>query len=158
MLQIIFKPCNNVLLNYSTFFGTDKQDYIKAFRQFHNFFVQSEPTKTIGFIAGFDFGIDKYNTTNYGTWYSPVLILKYNINRVTRFAIRGEYYSDPKQIIISTGTINGFQTFGLSSNFDYDLNEKIKFRFESKIYQSKDKIFANNNNNFSLTTNMTIQF
>lgn len=38
MLQIIFKPFNNVLLNYSKFFGTDNQDYIKAFRQFHNFY------------------------------------------------------------------------------------------------------------------------
>jgi hypothetical protein len=102
--------------------------------------------------------MDKFNATTYGSWYSPVLIVKQSINDKTRIAFRGEYYSDPKQIIVSTGTANGFQTFGLSSNFDYDLNDKMKFRIEGKsISISEDKIFANENNNYSLTTNMTIK-
>jgi hypothetical protein len=101
-------------------------------------------------------GRDKFNLTSYGTWYAPVLILKQRINGKTRIAFRGEYYSDPKQIIISTGTTNGFQTFGFSSNLDFELNSNIKFRVEGKMFHSKDKIFANGSNNYSLTTNMTI--
>ena len=54
-----------------------------------------------------------------------------------RLAFRGEYYRDDKQIIISTGTKNGFQTFGLSSNFDLDVNEKNMFRLEVKMLHSK---------------------
>lgn len=155
--QINYKLSKKLLLNYSTFFGTDQPDSIKAFRKFHNFYLQYEPTKKFGIIAGFDIGMDKFNSTTYGTWYSPVLIIKQSINEKTRIAFRGEYYYDPKQIIVSTDTTNGFQTFGLSSNIDYDLNDKIKFRIEGKILQSKDKIFANESNNYSLTTNMTIK-
>ena len=155
--QINYKLSKKSLLNYSTFFGTDKPDSINAFRQFHNFYLQYEPTNKFGIIAGFDIGIDKFNHTCYGTWYSPVLIIKQSINEKTKIAFRGEYYSDPKQIIISTGTTNGFQTFGFSSNIDYELNDKIKFRIEGKMFHSKDKIFENQSNNYSLTTNMTIK-
>ena len=57
----------------------------------------------------------------------------------------------------STGTTNGFQTYGISSNLDYEINDKIKFRIEGKMFHSKDKIFVNESNNYSLTTNMTIK-
>ncbi len=155
--QINYKLSKKLLLNYSTFFGTDKPDSINAIRQFHNFYLQYEPNNKFGIIAGFDIGRDKFNPTTYGTWYSPVFIIKQSINEKTRIAIRGEYYSDPKQIIITTGTTNGFQTFGFSSNLDYDLNDKIKCRIEGKMFQSKDKIFVNEINNYSITTNMTIK-
>ncbi len=155
--QINYRLSKKLLLNYSTFFGTDKPDSMNAIRQFHNFYLQYEPTNKFGIIAGFDIGRDKFNSTTYGSWYSTVLIIKQSINIKTRIAFRGEYYSDPNQIIISTGTTNGFQTFGLSANFDYDLNDKIRFRIEGKLFQSKDKIFSNENNNYSLTTNMTIR-
>lgn len=154
--QLNYKLSKKILLNYSTFLGTDKPDSIHAFRQFHNFYLQYEPTNAFGITAGFDMGRDKFNLTSYGTWYAPVLIIKQRINEKTRIAFRGEYYSDPKQIIISTGTTNGFQTFGFSSNLDFELNSNIKFRVEGKMFHSKDKIFANGSNNYSLTTNMTI--
>jgi hypothetical protein len=155
--QVSFKFSEKLLFNYSTFFGTDKPDSINAFRQFHNLYLQYEPTNKFGIIAGFDIGTDKFDYTRYGTWYSPVIIIRQSINEEVRIAFRGEYYSDTKQIIILTGTENGFQTFGFSSNLDFDLNDKIKFRVEGKMFHSLDKIFVNENNNYSLTTNMTIK-
>jgi hypothetical protein len=155
--QINYKLTKKLLLNYSTFFGSDKPDSINAFRQYHNFYMQYEPTNKFGIIVGFDIGRDKFNPTTYGTWYSPVLIVKQKINEKTRIAFRGEYYSDPKQIIIATGSANGFQTFGFSSNLDYDITDKIKCRIEGKMYQSRDKIFLNGINNYSITTNLTIK-
>ncbi|TDL99561.1 MAG: hypothetical protein C4K58_06615 [Flavobacteriaceae bacterium] len=156
--QINYKPSKNLVLNYSTFLGTDKPDSLNAFRQFHNFYLMYEPTSKFGIIAGLDIGRDKFSPNQVGTWYSPVLIFRQSLNDKTRIAFRGEYYSDPNQIIIATGTTNGFQTYGFSSNLDYDLNEKVKFRVEGKMYHSKDKIFANQNNNYSLSTNMSIKF
>jgi len=155
--QITYKPSAKIVINYSTFIGSDKADSINSVRNFHNFYMQYELTNKFGIIAGFDIGMDKFNRNTYGTWYSPVLIIRHSLNKKTRIALRGEYYNDPKQIIISTGTINGFQTYGLSSNIDFDLNDKIRFRVEGKMFHSKDKIFTNDNNNYSLTTNITIK-
>jgi hypothetical protein len=155
--QINFKLSNKILFNYSTFLGTDKPDNFNAIRQFHNFYLQYEPTDKFGIIAGYDVGRDKYTIDRYGIWYSPVLIIKQMINEKIKIAIRGEYYSDPKQIIILTGTTHGFQTFGFSSNLDFSINDKIKIRIEGKMFHSKDRIFVNENDNYSLTTNMTIK-
>jgi hypothetical protein len=155
--QINYKLSDELFVNYSTFLGTDKPDSINAFRHFHNFYLQYEPTTKFGIIAGFDIGRDKFNSTSYGTWYSPVLIIRQSINEKTKIAVRGEYYSDAKEIIISTGTQNGFQTLGISSNIDYEINDKIRLRIEGKLFQSKDKIFENERDNYSLTTNMTIK-
>jgi hypothetical protein len=119
--------------------------------------LQYEPTDKFGIIAGYDIGRDKYIIDRYGIWYSPVLIIKQMINEKIKIAIRGEYYSDPKQIIILTGTTHGFQTFGFSSNLDFSINDKIKIRIEGKMFHSKDRIFVNENDNYSLTTNMNIK-
>jgi hypothetical protein len=157
-LQLNYKPSPKLILNYSNFIGNDRPDGIDSWRLFHNLYAIYEPSNTFGIVAGFDIGMDQLDPTSYGTWYSPVLIVKQSVNDKTKIAVRGEYYSDQKQIIITTGTNNGFQTLGLSSNLDYDLNSKIKFRIEGKMYHSKDKIFANENQNYSLTTNLSIKF
>jgi len=156
-MQITYRPTEKIMLNYSNFIGSAKPDSLNSFRHFHNLYLQLEPTKNFGLIAGFDLGSEKHTTTNYNIWYSPVLIMKHRITDKTRIAVRTEYYHDPNQIIIETNTSHGFKTLGFSSNLDYDLNEKLKVRLEGKMYHSKDDIFSGNNNNFSLTTNVTIR-
>ena len=158
-LQATYKPSARFTLNYSNFIGTDKPDSLQSFRHFHNLYFQFEPTQKFGIIAGYDIGFERTFYSKFKKWYSPVIILKQRVNKKTVVALRGEYYSDKNDVIIATGLANGFQTFGLSSNVDYELNDKIKLRFEGKIYHSKDKIFTNNrsNNNYSLTTNLTIK-
>lgn len=147
------------MLNYSNFIGPDKADSLKTFRHFHNFYLQIEPTSKFGIITGFDVGFEKNLNQGFKSWYSPVIIVRQRTSKNTAITMRAEYYSDNKEIIIQTGTANGYQTFGLSSNFDYEINDKLKFRIEGKWYNSKDKIFSKNtsNNNFSLTTNLTIK-
>ena len=158
-LQATYKPSTMLVINYSNFIGTDKPDSLKSFRHFHNVYFQFEPTQNFGITAGFDIGFEKTSLSNFKSWYSPVVIFKKRIDKKTVVALRGEYYSDKKEIIIETGTNNGFQTFGLSSNVDYLINDKLKWRVEGKMYHSKDEIFTSNtsNNNYSLTTNLTIK-
>lgn len=157
-LQVNYKPNNKTTINYSNFIGSDKADSLKAIRTYNNFYVQYEPNKKVGLIVGLDIGTDKYNSSDYGIWFSPVAIVRYNISQKMKIAIRGEYFLDKNQTIITTNTINGFQTSGISTNLDYAKNDKVSFRVEGKLYNSKDKIFEKNtNNNFCLTTNLTVK-
>lgn len=158
-VQANYKPISKLTFNYSNFIGTNKPDSLNSFRHFHNFYLQFEPTNKFGIIAGFDIGFENISNNKYYNWYTPVIILRQRTSKKTMVTFRAEYYSDLKEIIITTGTANGFQIFGLSSNFDYEISDKIKFRIEGKLYNSKDKIFTNNtsNNNFSLTTNLTLK-
>jgi hypothetical protein len=157
-LQLNYKPNGKLTLNYSNFFGTDKADSLHSWRLFHNIFAIYEPSKKLGIIAGFDIGTDKYDESNYGVWYSPVCILRYKPKEKYNIALRGEYYNDKKQIIIATASPNGFQTFGISSNFDIQIKDNLVWRIEGKEYLSKDKIFNNKTSDFSLTTSLAIKF
>jgi hypothetical protein len=158
-VQVTYKPTSKLTFNYSNFIGTDKPDSLNSHRHFHDFYLQFEPTSKFGIIVGFDIGFEKILHNKYGAWYSPIIILKQRTSKKTMVALRAEYYADRKEIIIATGTANGFQTLGLSGNFDYEFNSVIKVRIEGKLYNSKDKIFTSNtsNKNFTLSTNLAIK-
>ena len=158
-IQVNYKPSEKLSLNYSNFTGTDIQNNFNALRTFHNLYMQFAMRKKLDMIAGFDIGTDKYNSIDYGTWYSPVLIMRYSVNDQIKLAIRGEYYNDKNRIIIPTNNLNGLRVSGISSNFDYQISKKLQFRIEGKAYITAEREFSNNSNkNYSLTTNLTLKF
>ena len=157
-LQATYKPNNKLLINYSNFIGSDKPDSLHSFRHFHNMYLQYELSKKLAFLAGFDMGSESVHNRHLGIWYAPIVMLKHELNQKSRVAFRAEYYNDRNQIIIPTNTLSGFQTLGFSTNFDYDLNKKTRFRIEGKLLHAKENIFSDNRkDNFSITTNMTIK-
>ena len=162
--QITYKPSDKIVVNSSSFAGNTLPDSVKQIRYFHNFHTQYLVTKKLGLIFGFDFGLQQKSKGNnrYNNWYSPVVIAKYSPNSRISIAARAEYYSDENQVIISTNTKNGFQTYGYSLNFDYNLNENVVWRIEGKVYSSRDKIFLLNNKasnfNYCLSTSLAVSF
>lgn len=157
-MQVTAKITEKFALNYSNFIGTDKPDIMKSLRIFHNAYIQYDRTKKIGFIAGFDIGTDNYNLIDYGTWFSPVVIVRWVINNNIRLAFRMEYYNDKHEIIVSTPTGNGFDLSGLSANMDYQLTKQIAFRIEGKYYHSTG-IIANSGvrQQYLFNSNLTIR-
>lgn len=162
--QLTFKPNSKVTLNSSSFVGSDTPDSTRQMRYFHNFYGQFQLTEKFGMILGFDIGAQQKtkNSNKYNSWYSPVLIVKYAPTEKISIAARGEYYSDANGVIISTGTINGFQTYGYSLNLDYQIMNNVVWRIEGRGFTSKDKIFTLNDNpssqNYFLTTALAISF
>ena len=95
-------------------------------------------------------------------WFNPTIILKYTPTAKTAIAIRAEYYEDKNDVIIATGTPDGFKTWGFSTNFDYNIANNIVWRMEGRTFSSKDTIFTKNNNivnnNTFVTTALAISF
>ena len=157
-MQVNYRPNTKLTLNYSNFIGTDQPDSMDALRTYHDMFVQYTPGGRWAITAAFDIGTDKYTATDYGVWYSPALLVRYACSNKVNLVARGEYYHDNRQIIVKTGTDNGFQTAGFSANVDYAITRQLQFRFETKYYTSKDPVFNNSErNNVSVTTNLTIR-
>ena len=67
--------------------------------------------------------------------------IKYKPTTKIQLGIRGEYYNDEKGVIITSGTPNGFKTFGYSANFDYLIIDIEMFRIEARNLKSNDTIF-----------------
>lgn len=157
--QFTFKPSQKISLNYSNFIGKVTRFKTETLRTYHNLYIQYDPTKKNGVIAGFDLGtgIDVLNRP--GLWLSPVMIVRHTCNNNIKLALRSEYYHDAKQLIITTTTTNGFKVFGCSLNCDFQLNKHIALRAEGKLYHSNELVFnSNKNQSMLLTGNMTISF
>ncbi|MBC7850366.1 MAG: porin [Chitinophagaceae bacterium] len=155
--QIQYKPSDKVVLNYSTFIGTDKPDSARLLRVFHNLYGVFNINDKFGVTAGFDFGTEEKapgNSDN-NTWYSPVLILRYAFSNSWAVAARGEYYSDENGVIIATQTPNGFKTTGFSFNLDHAPSKNILVRLEARTLNSKDDIFVKSSGSTNTTTFFT---
>lgn len=153
--QVNYKPHQKLTINYSTFIGINQQSHIASTRQFHNVYVQYEPTKKWGVIMGFDIGRDKFTTTQYGTWHSAALLVKHMVTSKINVAMRYEYYHDPKEVIVFSGTPKGFSTKGFSSNIDVAVSKKIKTRFEGRWLRQRETLGNQPRNIPSITTNLT---
>lgn len=160
--QITFKPNSKITVNSSSFVGSDMPDSTCQMRYFHNLYGQFQVTEKFGLIAGFDIGIQQKSkkSNNYNTWLSPVLIIKYSPTEKISIVARGEYYSDAKQVIVTTGTNNGFKTYGYSLNVDYQIINNVIWRIEGRSLISKDKIFTldkqPSTQNYFITTALSI--
>lgn len=162
--QLTFKPNAKVTLNSSSFIGNDKPDTDKRMRYFHNLYGQFQVSDKFAVIAGFDIGAEQKSkkSDSYNSWYAPVLIAKYNLSRRTALTVRGEYYEDKDGVIIGTETVNGFQTYGYSVNFDYFMYSNVVWRVEARNLAGKDAIFLRDGeptkNNAFVTTVLAISF
>lgn len=162
--QVQFKPTDKVLLNYSTFLGTDKPDSARLWRYFHNLYGIVQLTDKIEATFGFDLGQEQKakGVNKLNTWYAPIIILRFAPVDQWAFAVRGEYYNDEHGVIISTGTPNGFKTTGLSANIDYMPVNNISLRLEGRMLSSKDKVFMKNEsgtaNNAAVTFSAAVSF
>ena len=162
--QVTFKPGDKITLNYSTFFGNDKPDDAKQMRNYHNIYGHFMLSDKFHFIAGFDIGFEQASTGSdqYHQWYSPVLIATYFFDEKWSITGRGEFYSDPDEVIIVTGTSNGFQTTGFSLGVNYHIIENAVWKIEGRMLDSKDDIFLKEkeavNTNTCLTTSLAVSF
>jgi hypothetical protein len=162
--QLTIKPNSKTILNWSTFAGNDKPDSVRQWRYFNNSYGIFQFNDKLGLTLGFDIGQEQQSngSSTLSTWYTATVVVRFTPYGNWSFAARGEYYSDGKGVIISTGTANGFKTFGASVNIDKKLNEFFWWRTEVRTLNSKDAIFIKGNNtsknNVALTTSFAIAF
>ena len=162
--QIKYTNGDKLIVNWSTFIGTDDPDTTRRIRYFNNFYVQSQLTKKIGFIVGFDIGAQqtKKDSSAYNVWFSPVIIVRYSLTNKWSASLRVEYYQDENGIIIDTTSPNGFKTSGLSLNLDYSPVKNVAWRLEGRWLNSLDKIFQRQNNyindNYFLVSSIAVSF
>lgn len=141
--QILYRPNAVTEINYSTFVGNEKPDSAKQWRYFNHFYITSHLSKKIYISGAFDYGLQqKYkDNVHYDKWFGTSVILKFKFLPKFSSSLRGEYYSDPSQVIVSTGYSYGTQVMGASLNFDFAPYKGSLIRIEGKAYQAQDNIF-----------------
>lgn len=144
--QVLFKPNTRLLLASCTFMGNEKPDSTRQMRYFHDFYLTWQPDPKWKLAAVFDIGMErKAKESGYNTWYSPALVVQYQLQSKLALAGRVEYYSDKNGVIIATATPHGFKTSGFSLNLDYSPASRVLMRVEARLLNSRDAIFMRNN-------------
>jgi len=163
--QLTYKPSPSVTLNSSSFIGNDKSDRDRQMRYFHDFYGQFKLNDQWGLITALDIGAEEKpdNRGGYYVWVAPAVIARYQHSDQLGFSFRWEYFQDPHGVIVSTGTPNGFKTFGYSVNADYKICPRVTFRTEVRKFESKDDIFDDDgrrlkDHNLMLATALALQF
>ncbi len=163
--QLVYKPTDKWTINSGSFIGSDKADSVRQMRYFHNLYAIYQVNEKLGITFGFDIGAEEKakGSSTYNLWYTPVLIARYATTERFSLTARGEYYNDKHGVIVSTGTAQGFQTFGYSLNADYAILPNVLWRTELRNLTNKDAIFLDRSNKLlknsvTAVTALTVSF
>lgn len=162
--QVVFSPNDALTFNWSTWIGTDDPDTDRRLRYFQNFYTQWQPNPSVKLIAGFDIGLQQTSIGSQAlqSWLTPVILASWQFHEHWAIGARSEYYRDQHQVIINTGSPNGFQTQAVSFNLDRKLSTKIMGRVEGRYMHSLDPIFEAqgglSRSNFYLTSTLSAKF
>ncbi len=142
--QLSYRPKEGMLINWSTFLGSNDPDLTRRTRYFSNLYGQFQVSASFGLTLGLDMGLEQRlrGSRVYDTWYSPVVIGQVTWNKRIKSAFRLEYYQDRAGVIIPVeNTSSGFSAAGFSANLDYVLWEGLVWRVEASNYRSRDQVF-----------------
>ncbi|MGF1532392.1 MAG: porin [Bernardetiaceae bacterium] len=160
--QITWTPHEKIMLNSSSFIGSDTPDSLRQMRYFHNFYGQFQFSDKIGLLVGFDIGAEQKakGSTDYHTWYVPTFIARFAPTQKIALAGRLEYYSDKGGVIVA----NGFEVLGYSLNLDIRWAQNFLWRIEARGFGSQNgAIFLNRDDqpttsNYAIGTSLSISF
>ncbi|MCL4709325.1 outer membrane beta-barrel protein [bacterium] len=165
-LQAAFTPSEKFSLTYNNFFGNEQSDSLASRTRFFNDIVLKFALNPSAQIAGvFDLGLEeKPSGSGNSTWYTALLLGRFEATSSLAFTGRIEYFSDKDQVIVKTGTLGGFQTFGASLTADVKVAPGMLWRAEVRMFNSKNHIFPTNNatafsrDNAFIVSSITLSF
>lgn len=146
-LQAAFTPSENFSLTYNNFFGNEQSDSLASRTRFFNDIVLKFALHPSVQIAGvFDLGLEEKPVgSGNSVWYTALLLGRFEATPSLAFTGRIEYFADRDQVIVKTGTPDGFQTFGASLTAEVKVAPGMLWRAEVRMFNSKDRIFPTQN-------------
>ena len=145
---------------YNNFLGKEQvvSDHDR-FRHYHNFIFEKVINENLKFIGSIDLGFqEQADNSGQDVWAGSSFILRQNFNLTHGMGFRLEYYLDPHQSNIVTGSPNGFEVVSASANYDHKFNKYLIWRNEVRSYYSKDKIYQNHLWSGCLVTSVGVTF
>lgn len=138
-LQMAYAPCDRLTLTYNNFLGNEAGN---RRRFFNDFILKAEITDKLQLAGFYDLGMQRnQDNTSEQYWHALGLFGRYAFTPQFSMTVRGERYIDKNQVIVTTGTANGFQTTGVSINADVVLEKQVLWRTEVREFWSKDRVF-----------------
>lgn len=145
--QIQYKITKKILVNSSTFFGNEKTRNPR-WRYFHDFYLTWDINDRLGIALLYDYGAEKNNTAGFSKWQTGNIQIRQYFSEKICATLRGEFFEDKDQVIVSIPYRKGPSLWGASVNVDYHFSDKIVMRAEMREIVSDKKLFPHKNTSF----------
>ncbi len=160
--QVVWMMKKDMKLNWSTFLGSDTPDSTGLYRVFNNLWWSYEGSEW-GVQLGADAGVQESALSDeWDSWAGALGIVRRKWNDRWATVFRAEYYTDPRQVIVPTGTPHGLTTIGYSLGFDLNVMEDAFIRFEGRTFHGVDDLYESVHgpvqDNTSITVSMAARF
>jgi len=141
--RLDYAPNDRVTLSYDAFFGNEAPDTLASrLRVFQEGVIQTALTPRLGLRLTYDWGFQRRApAAGSGTWSGYAAVARYKTSDRTAFAARLEGYSDPEQIIVTTGQPYGMHATGGSMTFDVSPHPKLLWRNEVRLLTATNPLF-----------------
>lgn len=138
-IQVAFSPSQALSITYNNFLGNEVGS---QWRFFNDLIVKVGITDRLSVAALYDFGLQQDSgLASWSLWHVAGAFVRYQFTPTLALAARGEFFLDRNQVIVVTGTPNGFQTFGASMNADVALHKHLLWRTEFRGFRSVDAVY-----------------
>ena len=161
---ISYQSPSGILINSSSFIGSDTPDHDRKMRYFHHFNMQIPMTEQLQMQLAWDIGAEQAekSSSRYFVWHAPLIQARYQWNPEWSMTARLEAYQDPKEVMIQRVGDRGFRASAFSSNLDFRPNTSIMYRIGlKKINVSGDDSYEathQSHDNLLLTTLLALEF
>ena len=143
--RIDYTPRSDVDFAYDVYIGNDQPDSaLSQLRVWQEGIVQIKPMSRLQLRGTFDYGLQRRAAAvgGNGYWNGWALIGRYLVSSDAAVGARVERYSDPEQIIVTTGLPYGLRVSGESVNIDVAPASRLLWRTELRVLQALDPIFT----------------
>ena len=143
--RIDYTPRADVDFAYDAYVGNDQPDSVPSqLRLWQEGIIQLKPMPTLQLRGTFDYGLQHRAPSAGGTgyWNGWAVIARYQLAPTVAAAGRVERYSDPEQIIVTTGLPLGLRVSGESINVDVAPASRLLWRTELRVLEAPDPVFT----------------
>lgn len=136
-------PSPRVAVAYDVFAGNEQPDSTRrALRVFHEVIVRGQLLPRLEAAATLDYGEQQAGAqTPAGNWNGWAVLARARAGPTAWITARFEGYSDPKQLIVGTGSPLGLRARGASLTLDVAPRRDLLWRFEARRLSAESPLF-----------------
>lgn len=140
--RVDWRASDHLTLGYATYVGNEQPDSLPSRTRFYNQLL-ARATAAGGweFWGTFDVGVQAVPGAADEAWMGGVVIARKAVSPRVALVGRVEGHSDPDQVLILTGTPDGFRTLGGSIGVDVQPEDYLKWRTELRGFTSSDPVW-----------------
>ncbi|MDX2192045.1 MAG: outer membrane beta-barrel protein [Gemmatimonadales bacterium] len=142
LVRVDWQATPALLLAIGGFAGNEQPDSVPArLRRYQQLLARWTPAGGWELSGVFDLGVQAVPNAPAHTWHGGTVIVRKALDARWRMVVRAERFVDRGQVVVSTGTPDGFATWSGSLGADMQVNAHVLWRSEVRLFDSSDPVW-----------------